>query len=372
MGITNNSLRTNLELITRLNGLGTYGSQAAENFYGINYRANGLFTPSNTDQQGLTLFTKPSLNLQSGNIQQVREMSTLLVEDPYTVQRGIRALLDPWGAENSNFGTPLVNNKLPFITVLTNTCSSLSGFPDPQLGTYIAPEGPLGETWGFTDGHYRIRGAYNLTATFNNIEGNIPLRLFDFWEMYQECVNGDIMIPYPWYNYQHRMDYTTRIWRLLLDPSRRFCQSITYTGGAWPVSAPMGALGDFDSSDNFQSSNDKISIQFQAIGAIYNDPIAPFIFNRTVELQNPDMRVTNYANCHQDAGLAIAGAKDYYQVATDQRDLLNFYCYPLIHPHTWELLWYIEKEVYHSLVDTSLGDARLAEFRVNNDDLANI
>lgn len=364
-GFNSDYMNQEISKVTRENGLGSFNSRAAEALWGINYRANGVYLPVSTDQHGLTLFTKFDMNLQNGNITQDNHLTNLLTPDPLTYQRAVRAYLDPYGAIESGYGTPLVDNKNPFIPVLTNALLSVSGFPDNTLSSYVSPEGIMGEVWSVVDGVYRIRGSYNITTTFNNIEGGIIAKIFDTIGIYCENIMANKMKPYPWNEGGITMDNTTRIWRLILDPSRRFVRHIGYTGYCFPRVNPQGALFNFDSEQNFITDNQKISIEWQCVGAVYNDPYSFSVFNYLVEMFNPDLRIKNVANLHRE-GIRVVGEDRYYRVTPDNLEILTGYCYPLIHPNTQELTWFIEKSVFNRITGYNPNNNQLKESLPDN------
>lgn len=340
--------------VTREQGLGTYKGQAYDLFNGLNYRANGLMMPGATDQTGLTFITRPELNLTRANITHDRELTPMLSANELTVQRGIRALLDPWAAHNG-YGSKLINDRLPFMTVLTNTLVSLSGWPDNAQPDYVEPEGIMGETIAVSDGNYRNRGASDLTLTFTNVEGGIIPILFHYIGLYKENVFHKKMFPYPWNVMENRLDYTSRIYRLILDPSRRYVQHILNCGYCYPKTNPIGSLGNFDSSDNFDRSLDKVSIQFRAVGFEFDNPMVITEFNNLMARFNPDLELDPSFNLYTNAGLRIKGNDSYWQVGADQRDLCNFNASPLIHPITQELIWFIRRDKYQEITEEING-----------------
>lgn len=346
MASYNQIMQDNLDLVFRAGGLGSRRAAAYEMLFGLNYRARGQVVPAQRDQVGLTFFTRPDLNLHRDNVTQDRTLTDLISTDEITYPRAIRAILDPVGSSDPNFdySCKLVNPRNPFMCVLTNTLKSVSGFPDNAIGKYTSNEGIAGEQWGMADGYYNIRGNYQLTASFANVDGSPVLRLFDVWERYMENIRTKKMKPWSRNIYRNRMDYTTRIYRLILDPGRRFVQQIGATGYAFPITNPRGGVMNFDADDNYDRSTDLISIQFDAYGAIYDDPLLIRQFNKVVAMFNPDLRIINETSLNK-SNIAVK-SNNYYRVTPDQREYLNYYCYPLIHPYTRELCWFIEKPIY--------------------------
>lgn len=357
MATFSKAIQDNLDLVFRAGGIGARRAQVYETCFGYNYRARGQVVPGQRDQVGLTFFTRPDLNLYRDNLTQDRNLTDLITPASISYARAVRAWLDPNGSANPDFdySTPLVNPKAAFISLLTNTLKSLSGFPDNAMSKYTSQEGIMGEQWGMSDGPYQVRGNFQLTGSFVNIDGSPATRLFDVWGRYQENIRTKIMRPWSWNIYQNRMDYTTRIYRLILDPGRRFVQQIACTGYSFPLTNPTGGIFNFDADDNYDRSTDVISVQFDSYGAIYNDPIIIRAFNKVSAMFNSDLTIMNEANlASQDILIKGTG---YYQVTPDQRELMNYYSYPLIHPYTRELCWYVEKTVYNQIMGANSATA---------------
>ena len=336
-----------LERIYRINGYGGYKSQGHQLLYGLNYNTLGIQLPGATDQVGLTFFTRPDLNFHTENITQDRHLAVMNNGNDLTYARAIRALLDPWGSNQFGYGSRLVNNKQAFITPFTNLVTSVSGHVDPQVQTYAAKEGILGEAWGMVDGVYEFHGPWNMSVTLHNIEGGLPLFLHDMWLRYAVGAYHGKIYPYPWNNMMSRIDYVTRAYRLILDPGRQYVKYWCACGVGFPTAVPWGGVFDFDSNDNFQRSNDKVTVQYQCFGIYYNDPLLLKEFNQTVAKFNRDLEIAN-ADSLASEEIRLKSS-NYYRVPLNQRDLFNGYCYPLIHPYTQELCWFIAKEDYNRL-----------------------
>lgn len=350
--------RQSLEQLSRSMGYGTYKGQAYDMVRGYNHRANGTATPANTDQTGYTFVTRCELNLTDMNLSQDRYLTPLLTPNPYTIQRVVRAILDPHCEENG-YGTPLFNNKHAFVTLYTNTISDVSGWPDNIMPDYVEQEGIVGEAVAMADGYYQFRGSFDLTCSFVNTEGAPILKMIDTQLHYMENVISNLMNPYPENNIENRMDYTQRMYRLIMDPSRRFVQHIMACGYMYPRTNPWGAIANYSSSENFDRANDKVNIQFRAVGAMYNDPILPWEFNDTVAMFNPDLEVMDNSpqalQALADGQLLLLRGDRYVQIPNSQLDYFTNECYPLIHPATWELMWFLEVERYREILEEIQG-----------------
>lgn len=330
---TNDPKKDQIDIISRQSGLGSLTSAITNTFYGINHRGLGNPVPQNADQHGLTFFTRPRLNLSYDNIATTRKLTGLLTQRADTIQRAVRVLLDPVGARTRGITCPFVDDLNPFIPMLTNHLLSCTGWPDQTLDTYTSNAGLQQEVWSMVDGVATNYNAYSLTANFRNIVGDPITLLFYVWEQYMARVYAGTMMPYPEAIVEHEIDYMTRIYRLILDPSRRFVQKIAACGVAFPVSNPLGAVFNYSGDQPFVTDNAQLSVEFRALGVDYLDPITIKDFNDVVVLFNPGMR--------EDAR-----NKKYQLLEHHERNFFNYNGYPHINPTTFELEWWVSQEDY--------------------------
>jgi hypothetical protein len=333
-------LQAGLERVYNSTPLGPLPSNIVNTVYGINHRQTQLALPFNRDGFGLTFFTRPRMNLTTNNIRFVRQMYPLLNTEPRSIQRIIRTTLDPliaYGSDprNKEIKSPYVDDLNMFIPLLTNLCLTISGWPDFVVDTRTTPEGHYREAHSMVDSSVEIKNTYELSASFRNIPNNPVTLLFYFWLFYMSKVFEGELIPYGSSLYECEMDYNTRIYRLILDPSKRYVQHILSTGAAFPLNAPVGALGNFDSTQPFNDANDNVNIRFQCIGMDYNDPIQITEFNQAVAIMNPAMA----DDVRDDYLIQIP-----YQVLS----FFNMRGYPRIDPSSMELQWYISYSVFKS------------------------
>lgn len=295
-----------------------------EVYYGIDHRNAGSSFQKNTDHQGLTLFTRPRLNLSYNNVRADRVLMPLLTQDPLSKYRAIGAMLDPRFEGTSD----LVDPRQAFMPLLSNTLISLSGFPDVTLNTYTSTEGMRKEAYSMVDDVAEINNTYDITATFANIKGDPITDLFYLWARYQGNVYSGIMDPYPEMIIMNEIDYQTRIWRLILDSTKRYVKKIGCANAAFPLASPLGASFNYSNDKPYSDENDQISIPFRCIGAEYQDPILYAEFNRTVVDRNPAMR----DGTRQDS---------YRKLKPNELNANNFQGYPRIEPTTKELEWWV-------------------------------
>lgn len=339
-----------IDTISRFNGLGALSQSTVNLFYGINHRGLGNPVAINTDQQGLTLFTRPRMNLSYDNIAMDRVMTPLLTDDPRTLQRIIRTYLDPVGMSDRyktegrevvrQIRSDLTDPLSPFIGLLTNTLISLSGWPDVVVAYFDSAPGPMREVWGMIDDTADQLGSQDLTATFRNVPGDPITLLFHMWIRYMSNVYRGKMMPYPDSVLENEIDYQTRIYRLILDPTRQYLQKIAVGNAAVPLSASMGQSFDFSSDNPFSSERStQITIPFHCWGFEYNDPILIREFNDVVFLFNRDM------------GTQARIAK---MVKIPYRHLIAFngFGYPYIDPRSQEVQWWIYRDQYNAILAT--------------------
>lgn len=312
-------------------------------FYGFNHRGQPGLIPINKDYNGLTFFTRPDLNLSEDNLRGDRKMSRLITGTPFSMENIIRCYLDRNLIDGSKEGikkvTPpfFIDNKQAFIPILTNTLVSLPGWPDDTNGTFTSDPGVYGEVYGFIDGPEENYGSYDLSANFRNIIGDPVTKLWYYWSRYAKLVHEGLkMIPYGENIVENRVDYNTRIYRLVLDDTKTYVTEIAACGAAIPVSTPSGAKFNYEADKPINDNNDQISVQLRCFGFIVYDDILIKEFNQTVEMFNPAM---------SDANREGAG---YMKIPMAALQALNNYGYPHINKYTRELEWYVKKDTVYN------------------------
>jgi hypothetical protein len=312
-----------LDRVAKHSGFAKPKSAVSEVFFGLDHRDAGSSFQKNTDHQGLTLFTRPQLNLSYDNVLADRTLTSLLDKNPLSMYAAIRGLLDPRLAGVSN----LIDPRNAFIPILTNTLMNISGFPDVTLDTYTSPEGMRQESYSIVDSIADINNSYDLTATFANVQGDPVTALFHFWTRYASNVYTGRMVPYPEKIVENEVDYQTRIWRLVLDGSKRYVKKIGCANVAFPVASPLGASFNYSKDTPYINENDQISIPFRCMGAEYNDPILISEFNATVASFNNAMWNPSQKGYRKLSRYEISG--------------YNYEGYPRINLETMELEWWV-------------------------------
>lgn len=348
-----NILGKNTYALDRLfldSGYGPMKSAVTANYYGINHRGVGNPVPKNMDNYGLTFFTRPRLRLSYDNIAKERSMVRMLNKNPLSVHRAIRAMLDPVGSNTamrmSNgkkissamaYGSPLIDPVNPFMTLLNNSMTTMSGWPDWNADTYTSPEGLLKEAWSMYDGVAKYYGVFDLNIGLKNMVDNPIGLIFEWWYLYgMNVYNGDFT-PYLDQIIDNEKDYETRIYRFILDPTRTYIQKWAATGASFPTNVPIGASFNFNESKPFIEDTDDYSISFRSQGAIYNDPILFRTFNEVVYEFNPYM--------------SDATRPTYFiKLTPAEKRLFNYFGYPRINTITQELEWWVSKPDYKNVM----------------------
>ena len=350
---------------------GSHRRAISNNLYGINHRAIKGIIPENRDSYGLVFFTRPALNLSNSNLRNNRKFYSLLTKNPNSIHRYVRVMLDPritrgkggyafipgdtqslTGSAKKdlsskdikaveayqqvgklpNITCPLVDDKLGFIPVLTNTIKDLSGWPDIALPTYTSKEGLKREQWAIGDGFVDIYDSFDISCTFRNFRDEPLILLFETWIRYIAMVFEGMMSPYIDYIIENEIDYNTRIYRLILDESKTYVKKIAATGAAFPINVPNGKFFDYSDSEKYNNSSKDININFKCMGAEYNDDILVHEFNQVSCIFNPDFNMLGKKGC------------PLVKIPYNLLDLFNNRGYPLINKETLELEWYVSKE----------------------------
>lgn len=336
---------TFVDLLQRTAGYGGFRQSTMETLIGLNSHGYGGIVPHNDDFVGLSLFTRPRLNLSYNNLSANRVMSPLLTGEKATYQTYIRNMLDPVGVErNPDRVCPFFDPKQAFIPLLSNTLLSLSGWPDTVVGTYTSTQGVYREEWSMVDDVSKIYNAFDISANFRNIQGDPISALFTQWVHYMSGVYEGIMLPHEDCIQENEKDYETAIYRLIMSPDWEYVHKIGRTIGM-PTNVPNGTAFNYDHDRPRVSDMDQITINFRCQGAEYNDPILIDEFNWVVQEFNPYMRAvtrTSDGTFKDPTGRLL-------RIGKEDRKFLNYYGYPMIDPMTGRISWFIEKGVYAQL-----------------------
>ena len=368
------NIREELDYIARENGFGSMSTINSLVLRGFNYLRHGQqLVHTNRDNMGYAFFTRPILNLTYDNLSASRTLALLRNAGEKTIQRYVRATLDPWWqngmnnkrnhngyaqdsqrtADMNDSQTPLVDPYNPFIPLLTNTVVNLSGWKDIAINDYTSPAGIHGEQTIMADGFYYVTGAWEMSSSFRNIEGDPISLLFQTWIQYIiECRQEYQMNPYPCFVEEREFDYNSRIYRFIMDHTKTYIQKYAATI-AFPMSVPYGNQFNMDTSKNFIDANGEISVTWKCVGADYNDPVLFYEFNKLVSLYCPDLTIEYESYDHVNNKLSVVG-KDRWKKLLPHEKLKGIYlAIPLINYVTGELEWWINDEHYNKYILTT-------------------
>lgn len=335
--------REQIDDVFRISPAGSISTAIGDNFLGINHRQAPSLIPINKEQYGLTFFTRPRMHLSDQNLRSMRKLAPLLSTRPDSIQRIIRCWLDPVSHKAGTIKSPYVDPCMPFIPILTNLLVSLPGWPDLAIPYSTSQEGVRKEQFNLVDGTEEILGSRDLVANFRNVSGDPITPLFEYWLAYMRGVYFGELLPYPEMILENEVDYDTRIYRLVLDERKQTVLRIGATGWGFPVSDPIGAIFNHEADVGegpFNQGLQQISVNFVNTGIQYNEDILMWEFNQASE---------QWFN----QGLQDGLREQYFvKVAMDELPIFNFKGYPRINLETYELEWWVRKEVYSQLAGT--------------------
>lgn len=342
------TIRDYLDIVKVKGGYGEVSKAAVNVLKGHNHRGGGNIVPANKDHQGYTFFTKPNLNLSYYNLTMARRLTFLANNDPTSMASAIRCMLSPHVLDNWGMSTmpiystmpgaeelprsQFVDDRYPFIPVLSNTLVSLSGWPDLVADVMNSKEGLRKETVSWVDSIGDIYSSFDLTANFQNMDGNPVLTLIAAWVEYATRVAEGSMNPYASMIVENEIDYQTRIYRIVLDPTKTFVRQIAEVGVAFPSAVPFGANFNYTQDALFNNETEQISMRFSCTGVRYNDPISIYNFNRIVETFNSSMREGKRSN-------------DMKLLKPNELQMFNYSGFPRINDN-YQFEWWVTNEEY--------------------------
>lgn len=325
---------------------GSINSAMSQNLYGFNHMQTPSAIQSNKDYYGYTFFTRPDCNMSSSNLMSHRRMNSLTSKDEMSLQRMIRCTLDPelgtaWARqEKTGITSPFVDPHQAFIPILSNTLLSVSGWPDLNAPTFTSVAGVYKESVSFVDGMPDIYSDYELSLSFRNIPGNPVIQMFYYWIWYSVLVYLGELVPNMENNLDNRIDYQTRVYRLIMDETKRYVTNIFATGASFPVSVPLGALANYEADRGpLNNTNDQLTISLKCCGFQAHDDILIEEFNRTSYFFNPAFARRSYN------GTTIV-RDGFHKLTHDEKVRWNFNGYPQINDKTLELEWWVDNSVY--------------------------
>ena len=318
----------------------TVSESMTDSFRGPNIVTNVPMIKPNTNLPGYVFTVRPDLNMSKNNLRIDRKMAPLLTDKENSIMRAIRCILGPQcmmpmpGFPNRSelmpyISCPLIDKRYPFIAISDNNVRTLTGWPSGQLGVRRSAAGILKEVHIMADGPATYKGDFSLNMSLNSMKGNPLMYLYYYWILYIGMVYTQSygLMPWPEYLSNGRMDYTTRIYRLIMDETKTYVTEAAMTGYAIPTSIDIGPYFDYQ-SDNYRPYVDKtVEVEFACSGVEYLDEIIIKQFNRTVEMFQPFM-TDKYRS------------KQLIKIDKRYQKIMNNKVYPWINPISRELEWW--------------------------------
>lgn len=323
--------------IARNRGFAPPDRTITEAFQGLNIIGRNSPIPTNTENHGLTFFTRPDMNMSYDNLAVDRVLSNMLSDNPRSVSRMLRGYFDKRLVDNG-LNVPGIDNRNAFIPLLSNNLVSLSGFPDITLNTNTSPPGLYKEEYSYVDDVPYLYQTYDLQASFRNIEGDPITFLFLTWAWYMGLVYEGRLMPYPDNVLFNRVDYQSRVYRLVLDRSRKRVVRIACANVVFPTGVPTGNIFNFEaegSESPFPDAAQNISMNFRAIGMRLYDNLIIHEFNTVVGIFNPTMKDDRREDEMQ--------LLKHYEYA-----YFNYTAYPRVNPENNDMEWWVDKPVYQA------------------------
>lgn len=330
-----------MEMISRQGGYGGTETAFTEAISGFNMIHQGVKLPMNRELQGHIFVTRPCLNLTDDNIAAVRELSSLYMRTGTGNWMGaLRAMLDPITAKQyPRHGTEMFDTRQAFLPFMSNLCVSATGWPDRVGNTYAYERGIENETSIFHDTGYRILSQWECSMTLENIVGNPVTKFAEMMLIYQGAVYLNRMMPHLECLALNEIDYTMRIYRIILDPNGRTISGIAATGSSMLSSSNIGSMFNYTRESAYNEDSKQVTLQFDSVGAMYNDPYLMRAFNRTVSNGDFCPAMGSESTRHEL----------FVRIDPNQRQLFNFKCFPWINEYTIELEWWVDKHIYDKL-----------------------
>lgn len=346
-------------------GLGIAAQRMTNPLMGFNHMMANNPIPVNKEYGGLTFFTRPDFNLSYANIANSRRMSNMAMQPRSSLDYSLLAALDPdfelgfsdsattsAGYRKNRLGTPFLpdlpfDNLQAFIPLLSTQLISLSGMPDESIDNWMSEEGIKREQWGMVDSTHEVNNAYTMSASLTNPYGNAIMRLATIWIEYMSGIKEGRFMPKIRNSIQRRIDYQSRIYGMRYDALGNIVRFWTACV-AWPMNNNAGQMAQVDNSKPQMNDDSNISLQWQCIGARYDDPLYMDMFNATVSYFNPDMSPT--AGSILTGNFIPQGESALVQVIPQLMPLFNYYGYPHLDPVRRKLTWWVYQSDYQRIL----------------------
>lgn len=275
---------------------------------------------------GLSLVTRPQLNLTDDNISRSEKLVSLFGAGQYSMSGYIRGVLDErWASANPNVS---LNNKLPFITCLTEYLKTSNGFGDLQIQIDTSEPGVRNQVYQRVASKLEDNSAYTINQSYYNPKPSVIQGLFQIWEDYiSEVTSGDRQVtPRDIYLLGNRIDYDCRIYHLIMNKDSEYLEHIFATVQSIPVTYPAGSISAIDNTANSLrgEGQDDFTVQFASVGMRFDEWGLIQSFNEHSFLYNPRLQPST--------------RNQYYrELTSDEYISFNYGAYPLLLPRSAEV-----------------------------------
>lgn len=321
-------------------GAGTNAIETAltDTLSGVKNTQAQMIIPAQNELQGYVFFTRPQLNLTAPNCRRDRTMYNLLDRNEASIGNYIRHVLDPRLARETSEFCSLVNNSNPFLPLFSNTVKTISGWKDITSPTYTSNPGLRKEQYSIVDGPIDIYSSDDMDVTFRRIAKDPTSLLIYIWLRYMSNVYENMQEPYMDKIIDGEIDYMTRMYRITTELDGKTIDKISSDGAGFPTSLPMGQYFDYNSTSTYKEQNKDITVRFKSIGKCYNDSITIKEFNASLGIFNHEFRKKNRGQLNS-----------LVKVPDLLLPLVKHKCLPWINQNTYQLEWYLEKNVADAL-----------------------
>ena len=320
-------------------------------------RFNKKYYTPNSIYSGYTFITRPRLCLTTSNLHASRFMQLLNTNDPQRIQFAIRCMLDSKYSNPSKpatseiFNCPYFDPRNPFLAILSNTLTNISGFPSQHITTFTTEGGFFSEAQRFAVGSDRNNAPFDLSLSFQDMEGGLVMSLFQFWLTYIDLVTVGECLAYPDDIVQKRLNYTVSIYRFIMDQTNHHIVKAAKCTGCFPVDRPGGAMFDISETEKFIEAAKRFTIQFTCNKYEEDDPIILYEFNTLVQRYCPEITRIYVYNQNKSFGYTKAPFElDYnfvgipfINISAEHRPILEFRYKPSLKSQNTSQKEYIEQ-----------------------------
>jgi len=333
------------------------GKSLTNSIYGLN---NGLIKPAlpipSINKHNL-FFVRPQLNLRSYNIASNRLFGQLLTPKHDGIETALRLTLDP--RMEYEYKTPtklsdpimdrsfkekitsnLVNNRLAFIPILSNSLVSFDGWIDLTMGEYQTTPNMHKNSVSMIDDIDEINTPTAFSATFRTIATDYNRMLLYMMYRWQSQVYRGIVARYPDFELANVKDYNTRVFDILTAGDGTSIVEWASTGPATVNNINFSSKFNFTEHTTHYDENKQFTAEFKASNIRYNEVIDLVEFNMAQSYFHPGMKdgVSIKAN--------MVIPKD------EEKYLFKNRAYPLVDIKRMQLLWLVDKDYYEAKIRT--------------------